>query len=291
MLESAAVWGAGCAVSWGLTDFIARFAGRSVGVLAATCAMMTVGAVLIAGAMAAADVPFDWRLDGMHWLFAIGAGTVVGSILFFHAITHGPVTIASPVVACYPAIAVPISVALGARPALLHWGAMVAVMAGVWLVARSAPKDRTATLAEYAPAVVRRTILYAFIAAATFAASLTAADRAIEVYGAWQTVLVVRLIGAVALWIILIASRAPARFPPRAWPILAAFGLFDTMGHLLLYTGLGLPNGEHAIVASVGYTVVTVVLARTFLREPVSLLQWGGVGMVVGGVGVLAAFG
>ena len=44
-------------------------------------------------------------------------------------------------------------------------------------------------------------------------------------------------------------------------------------------------------MASVGYTVVTVVLARIFLREPVSQLQWGGVGMVVSGVGILAAFG
>ena len=89
----------------------------------------------------------------------------------------------------------------------------------------------------------------------------------------------------------LFARRAPVRFPVRAWPILAAFGFFDTAGHLLLYTGLGLPNGEYAIVASVGYTVVTVVLARTFLREPVSPFQWGGIGLVVGGVAVLAAFG
>ena len=291
MLESAAAWGGGCALAWGLTDFVARFAGRSVGALAATGAMMTVGAVLIAAAMVAAGEPFDWRLDGIHWLVGIGAGTVIGSILFFHAVTHGPVTIASPVVACYPAIAVPISVALGSRPAPLHWGAMVAVMAGVWLVARAAPRESTAHMAEYAPAVVRRTILYSLIAAATYAASLTAADRAIEIYGPWQTVLVVRLIGVVALWAILLAGRAPARFPVRAWPVLASFGLLDTLGHLLLYTGLGLPNGEYAIVASVGYTVVTVVLARAFLREPVSPLQWGGIGLVVGGVGILAAFG
>ena len=79
--------------------------------------------------------------------------------------------------------------------------------------------------------------------------------------------------------------------PTRAWPVLAAFGVLDTMGHLLLYFGLELPNGEYAIVASVGYTVVTVLLARMFLREPVSRLQWGGVAMVVGGVGVLSAFG
>ena len=290
MLGSAAAWGAGCAISWGLSDFAARFAGRSVGPLAATFAMMTIGAALIAAVMAATGQPFDWRLEGFHWLIGIGAGTALGSILFFHAITHGPLSLASPVVACYPAIAVPISVALGARPDPLHWGAMAATMGGVWLVARSAPAGET-TAPEYAPAVVRRTIVYSFIAAATFAASLTAADRAIEIYGPWQTVLVVRLFGAVVLLAALLARRRPVRFPVRAWPILAAFGFFDTAGHLLLYTGLGLPNGEYAIVASVGYTVVTVVLARTFLREPVSPFQWGGIGLVVGGVGILAAFG
>ena len=290
MLESAAAWGAGCALAWGISDIVARFAGRSVGVLAATFAMMTVGAALIAVVMAASGEPFDWRPDGIHWLFGIGAGTVIGSILFYYAVTHGPVSLASPVVACYPAIAVPISVALGARPDPLHWGAMVATMAGVWLVARTTIKNDTSA-PEYAPRVIRRTILFSLVAAATYAASLTAADRAIEIYGPWQTVLVVRLIGAVAIFAILLARRAPVRFPMRAWPILAAFGFLDTLGHLLLYIGLGLPHGEYAIVASVGYTVVTVVLARLFLREPVSSWQWGGVGLVVGGVGILAAFG
>ena len=289
MLESAAFWGAGCALSWGVSDIVARFAGRSVGVLAATCAMMAVGAAMIAVLMAASGEPFDWRPEGLHWLFGIGAGTVIGSLLFYHAITHGPVSLASPVVACYPAIAVPISVALGARPDPLHWGAMIATMAGVWVTARAAPRSEGAP--EYAPAVVRRAILYALGAAATFAASLTAADKAIDIYGPWQTVLVVRLIGMVALTILLVARRERVRFPFRAWPILAVFGILDTLGHLLLYTGLGLEHGEYAIVASVGYTVVTVLLARIFLREPVSPLQWGGVGLVVGGVGILAAFG
>ena len=290
MLESAAAWGAGSALAWGVSDFLARFAGRSVGALAATCAMMTVGAVLVAAIMAASGVPFDWRLEGAHWLAGIGAGTALASILFYHAVTHGPVSLASPVVACYPAIAVPISVALGARPSPLHWGAMAAAMAGVWLVARATPKGDGAA-PEYAPAVIRRTILLSLAASAIWAAALTAADRAIEIYGPWQTVLVVRLIGMVALVTVLLARRAPVRFPVRAWPVLAAFGVIDTIGHLLMYTGLALPHGEYAIVASVGYTVVTVVLARLFLREPVAPLQWGGVGLVVGGVGILAAFG
>ena len=290
MLESAAVWGAGSALAWGVSDFVARFAGRAVGPLAATWAMMTVGAVLVAAVMAASGMPFDWRLEGAHWLAGIGAGTALAAILFYHAVTHGPVSVASPVVACYPAIAVPISVALGARPDPLHWVAMATAMAGVWLVARSTPKS-DGMAPEYAPAVIRRTILYSLAAAAIFAVSLTAADKAIEIYGPWQTVLVVRLIGVVAILTGLFARRAPARFPVRTWPVLVAFGVLDTIGHVLMYTGLSLPRGEYAIVASVGYTVVTVVLARLFLREPVSPLQWGGVAMVVGGVGILAAFG
>ncbi len=292
MLGSAAFWGAGCAIAWGLSDFVARFAGRSVGAMAATFAMMAVGAVLVAVVMAVAGEPFEWRIDGLHWLAGIGAGTALGSILFFHAVTHGPVSLASPVVACYPAIAVPISVALGARPEPLHWGSMAATMAGVWIVARAvAPKDGGEVPKEYAPAVVRRTILFSLLAATTYAASLTAADRAIEIYGPWQTVLAVRLIGVVVLWVVVLARPERARFPVRAWPVLASFGLLDTLGHLLLYFGLGRAHGEYAIVASVGYTVVTVLLARLFLREPVSPVQWGGVGLVVGGVGILAAFG
>ena len=290
MLESAAAWGAGCALAWGVSDIIARFAGRSVGALAATAAMMTVGAAVVALVMAASGQPFDWRLEGLHWLAGIGAGTVIGSVFFYHAVTYGPVSLASPVVACYPAIAVPISVALGARPEPLHWGAMMATMAGVWLVARTTIKGDSAA-PEYAPAVVRRTIIYSLIAAATFAASLTAAGRATEIYGPLQTVLVVRMIGFVALWIVVLARRRAVRFPVRAWPVLAAFGIIDTLGHVLLYTGISLEHGEYAIVASVGYTVVTVMLARIFLREPVSPLQWGGVGLVVSGVGLLAAFG
>ena len=199
--------------------------------------MMTVGAALIAAVMATTGEPFVWRLDGIHWLIGIGAGTVIGSILFYHAVTHGPVSLASPVVACYPAIAVPISVALGARPEPVHWVAMVATMAGVWLVARATPTGEGAA-PEYAPAVVRRTIIYSLIAAATYAASLTAADRAIEIYGPWQTVLIVRLIGFVALGAILLVRRERVRFPVRAWPVLAAFGFLDTLGHLLLYIGL-----------------------------------------------------
>jgi len=292
MLESAVFWGAGCAVVWGFSDFIARFAGRSMNAMAATLAMMAVGGVVIAAIIGVSGEPLVLRLDGVHWLLGIGAGVAFGALLFFHAVTHGPVSLAAPMVASYPAIAVPISVALGAQPGPMTWVAMAITMAGVWLVARAVSSSGAgATHAEYAPAVVRRTILYSLAAATIYAASLSAADRAIEIYGPMQTVFAVRFIGVVIVSLVMLTRRTKMRFPPRVWPLLIGFGLLDTAGHVALFIGMGQDHGEYAIVSSVAYTVLTVVLARAFLREPVSRHQWGGVALVVAGVAILAAFG
>ena len=76
MLENAVFWGAGCAIVWGFSDYIARLAGRSVGPMAATFAMMMVGGVPITAIMAVMGTPVEWRLDGLHWLLAIGAGSL-----------------------------------------------------------------------------------------------------------------------------------------------------------------------------------------------------------------------
>lgn len=292
MLESAVFWGAGTAIVWGFSDYFARLAGRSVGAMAATFAVMAVGAVLIAAIMLVMGEAVDWRLDGLHWLLAIGGGTTIGAMLFFYAVTHGPLSLAAPMVASYPAVAVPISVALGARPGPIIWGAMVITLAGIWLVARTVSANGGDSEAkEYSPAAIRRTIVFSLAAASIFAASLTAADNAIQMYGALQTVLVVRLMGAFVLMIVVFGRRDRARFPFRAWPVLVAFGVLDTLGHLFLYFGIDTAHGEYAIVASVAYTAVTVLLARIFLREPVSLLQWAGVGLTVSGVAILGAFG
>ena len=292
MLGSAALWGAGSALAWGFSDFIARFAGRSVGAMVATFAMMVLGGALVVVFMAASGEPFDWHLGDLHWLVGIGLGTALGSMMFFYAVTHGPVSLAVPLVSVYPVVAVLVSVILGARPEAIHWGAMAVTMAGVWVVARTVSAKEGETAApEYAPAMVRRTIFLSLGAAAVYGASLTSADRAIEIYGPWQTILVVRIIGMLVVGSVVMLRREPVRLPRRSWPLLLGFALLDTLGHLLLYTGIARENGELAMVTSSAYVVITVILARVFLREPVSPRQWGGVVLVVGGIAVLAGFG
>ncbi len=287
------LWGAGAAISWGFADFIARFTGRSVGVAAAFLAVSVVGL----GAL----LLFMWlRGDTMLWhnpdatgtlglglLVLCGVSAAFATIFLYEALTKGPVSLSSPVVSSYPAIAMPISIAFGASPHWWHWLAMVITLGGIWLVALvvSSGSDWRQ---QYDRTVIRRAILLSIGGALGFAVTLLAADKAIEIYGPWQTMVATRIVGAIMFICWFMLRREAPRFYPRLWPILIALSILDTMGYLGVYLGLGYVNGEFAIIASSAYSVVAVILARIFLREPVNLAQWGGVALVVGGIALLS---
>lgn len=292
MTGSAAFFGAGTALFWGVSDVFARLSGRSAGVLVTTLAMMTIGSVVLIIYVFANGDSINWDPSG-YWLIAVsGVCTAVGTILIYAALTRGPVSLASPAAASYPAISVPITVALGERPELLHWLAMIGAMVGVWLVARSVGRRADGGLPDYERRNIRITLLISIAAAAVFALALITAGEATKHYGWLQTLLGSRLLGAVVFLAVLAVRREAWRpVPIRAWPFLLVLGLLDTGGHAALYAGLALPNGQFAVVASAGYTVVTTIIARLFLHEPVSLAQWLGIGLVVAGVAALATLG
>ena len=127
--------------------------------------------------------------------------------------------------------------------------------------------------------------------AVLFAVALLAADEAIERYGLPLTLLSGRIVGAVALGAGFLVMRRLPRMPLRAWPLILLIALVDTIGYVFVYAGLALENGEFAIVTSSAYSVVTIILARIFLREPVIPLQWLGVAIVIAGIGTLSATG
>jgi drug/metabolite transporter (DMT)-like permease len=293
MSGGSVMWGASAAISWGFADFLARFTGRSVGVAATFLAVSMVGLGALLLYMWKFDEAMLWHnpdatsAGGLGLLIGAGVGAAVATILLYEALAKGPVSLSSPVVSSYPALAVPISVALGATPQWWQWLAMVVTMAGIWIVAMVVSSGGS-WREQYEGAVIRRSILLSAAGAVCFAITLTTADVAIETYGPWQTMAATRIVGAILFigWFLL--RREAPRFYPRLWPILIALSLLDTMGYLGVYLGLGYVNGEFAIVASSSYSVVTVILARIFLREPVNLAQWGGIALVVGGIALLS---
>ncbi len=291
MIGGAALLGAGAAGSWGVGDFTARFLGRAIGVPQGLFGMMLVGSLAVGLYVVASGETLVWELSGLWLLVLNGVATVLATMMLFEALTRGPVSLGSPVVSSYPAFAVPMTVVFGARPEIVHWVAMVATLGGIWLVALAVWRVDGGDRPEYAPAVLRRAVLLALGSAFFFAVALLAADHAIERYGLPMTLLSGRIVGALVLGAGFLVMRKVPRMPLRAWPLILLIALVDTLGYVFVYAGLSLENGEFAIVTSSAYSVVTILLARIFLREQVVPLQWLGVAIVIAGIGTLSATG
>ena len=290
MIGGSALLGAGAAAFWGVGDFSARFLGRAIGVPQAMFAIMLVGSVAIVLYILASGTTLVWEPTGLWLLVLNGAASLLATLMLFEALTRGPVSLASPIAASNPAIAVPISVVFGARPEPIHWAAMAATLAGVWLATLAASRIK-GDAPEYAPAVLRRAVLMAIGSAVFFAVSLIAADHAIERYGLPLTLLSGRLVGLLMMGAAFLGMRRVPHMPVRAWPLILFIAAMDTLAFTFVYTGLSLENGEFAIVTSSAYVVVTILLARIILREPVVPLQWLGVAIVIAGIGTLSATG
>ena len=291
MIGGAALLGTGAAASWGVGDFTARFLGRAIGVPQAMFGIMLVGSLVVGVYVAASGETLVWEPSGLWLLVLNGAATLLATMMLFDALTRGPVSLGSPLVSSYPAFAVPMTVVFGARPEPIHWAAMAATLGGIWLVALAVSRIEGGDRPEYAPAVLRRSVLMAIGAAFFFAVALLAADEAIERYGLPLTLLSGRLVGALVMAAAFLVMRRVPRMPVSAWPLIVALALVDTLGYVFVYAGLALENGEFAIVTSSAYSVVTILLARIFLREQVVPLQWLGVAIVIAGIGTLSATG
>jgi drug/metabolite transporter (DMT)-like permease len=286
---NAALWGIASALGWGGADFIARFTGRKLGPTVALFGILLVGVAALTAAVLAIDLPP--RGTTLGWALAIfsGAATLVAMLLLYDGLARGPVTIVAPIVGAYPVLNIAFSLARGARPELLQWAAMAAVLAGVAIVARSAGHfEQTAGLSR---ADIRRSVAAALGGAVGFGLALGSAQETIPVFGELQTVWLGRIVSFVLLTALLAARRQAPRIPGPWWPLIALQGIMDVGAYVaLLFAGHG-PGSEIAVVVSSSFSVVTVLLARIFLREAMSLPQWLGVASIVGGVAALAAIG
>jgi drug/metabolite transporter (DMT)-like permease len=284
---NAALWGVFSALGWGCADFAARFSGRRLGADLALFGMLLVGATALTITVLAIGLPP--RGTALGWALVAGSGvtTLVAMLLLYDGLARGPVTIVAPIVGAYPVINIAISLARGARPEALQWAAMAAVLAGVAIVARSA--GRFEAVEGLSAAAIRRSIGVALGAAVAFGLALGAAQETIPVFGELQTVWIGRIVSFTLLAALFAVRRRAPRIPAAWWPLVALQGLLDAGAYVsLLFGGHG-PGSEIAVVVSSCFSVVTVVLARIFLREPMSALQWLGVAAIVGGVGALAA--
>ena len=284
---NSAVLGLVAALTWGIHDFIGRFASRAIGQLITTLGLALSGFVVLCvyGWSQGVSLPTDmWQVV----LCAIAGGAyALATLSLFAAYRIGSMSIVSPIAGSYPAIAVCFGFLSGSRPSLVGWLAIIAVIAGSFLVSRAGKSHEEAGYIEQGQ--LPKVLTYAIATSLFFAASLIAGQQAAPVSGELETTWLARAF-AVAVVVPFFAVRSMRGSAPlNWWPALVVMGLLDTVAMLSVFAAGRLTLPELAIVLGGSFGAVVTLLAWIFLKEPVSRIQWAGIALICGGAGVLSA--
>jgi drug/metabolite transporter (DMT)-like permease len=293
-MPSGLVLGVATAISWGTSDFIARFAIRTTGVGRALFGVQAWGALLLTILLFFAH---DWGhlFDGSGWApwaWGIAAGSIntCAMLALYRAFSVGKMAVVAPISASYPALTVLLSTLSGERFSLYRALGILAVLAGVMLVAagEKSPQSPASAAPGSAQNAARQStgIRWAVAAALGFGVLFwLLGTRIIPRTGALATIWMIRVTGTFITLAILLAQKTSFRVKnKRTSAQLYSMGLFDTAAFTL--SNLGMRIEQVAIVSVLGslYGAVTVVLSALFLRERIAALQWLGIASIFSGI-------
>ena len=271
---------------WGVADFLGGLQARRRHVLVVLLISQAVSLAGLAVVVAArGQAPPD--IAKLLPAAAAGVAGVAGLTAFYQALAIGTMSIVAPVSATGVCIPIIVGIAGGERPAALQIAGILAACGGVILATRESEED------EHRAAASRASILLALVAAVGFGV-FTVGLRASARSDVLWTLCSERVasVAAVAIAVGVLVRRGAitraAAGPARTMPPVVLIGVLDLCG-VGLYA-LASRRGLLSIVA-VGaslYPLVTVLLARTVLRERVQRIQEVGIAAAVLGVVMIA---
>lgn len=264
------------AVSWGIGDFLGGIKSRVASPIAILIAAQPIGGALL-------GIWVALRGEGppgavVLWACLAALFGTVGLVAFYRGMAAGALSIVAPIAGAGAAIPVFWGLAHGERPSLYQELGFVAALAGIAL----ASWERQPQAARLAAGVG-----WAAIALVTFGCypiPMQAASRGDFLWAAF----VFRLSSTTLIAAAWLAVR-PARVRRRDLPAVVGIGVLDTGGNVLFAAASirGLLSVV-TILASL-YPIVTVLLARAFLRERVHRTQELGIGLALVGIVLISA--
>jgi drug/metabolite transporter (DMT)-like permease len=274
------------AFSWGVNDFLARFPSRAVGPLQTVLVVTFAGLLFLTMwlLLSGDSIRVSWP---QLWLpAASGIFFTFSTLSLFAAFALGPISLVAPIAGSYPAVAMVFAVAQGARPSPLQWLAVAAVLAGVMLVSRS---GETYEQSGYIPPGKLKTIVaLALCASLGSAVSQTSGQAAAVELGEVSAAWLARMFGLITIAAIYLMRRPRGTLPSRWLPLLGLMGGLDVAGLGSIFAAGNLPDPAFAVVVSSAFSAVTVILARTLLKEPIGQIQLLGMILIFAGAAGLA---
>jgi len=275
------------ALTWGSSDFLARFATHRMGTLRAMLYMQLIGFLLLTAALPSLG-GWGHLTDGsgwQPWAWGVLAGSVnaVSTLSLYRAFEVGKMAVVAPLSASYPVLSVSLSLFSGERLSTPRAVGIACTMLGVLLVAGGEkPPD------ENDAEAVRRSgkgIGWALSSAVGFGLLFWLLGlRVIPRVGAPQTVWMIRLTCTVIAAAIILIARQPIGLPRNCRTISLGMGAGDTAAFVLSNRAMQIE--QVAVISVLGslYGAVTVALAAVVLREHVSRWQWTGIASIFAGI-------
>lgn len=279
------------ALSWGGSDFIARFAAHRIGAFRTMLYMQFTGFLLL-------SISLPWLGgwghladgSGWHpWAWGFLAGTVNcgATLALYRSFEIGKLAVVAPISAAYPALTVVLAMFSGEHLRIERAIGILFTLLGVVLVSigETSQKPEASASLEH-PEHGSKGIGWALCSAAGFGVLFWLLGvRVVPAVGAAPAVWVIRITGTVLTAVLILAMRKPIN-PPRdrvtGW--ILAMGLADTGAYVMNNVGMQLEQVSVVSVLASLFGAVTVALAAIFLREQISRRQWLGIVAIFFGI-------
>lgn len=270
------------ALCWGFHDICVRFLSQKTPISACIFTVILTGLVfhgsltLATGTLAPIPARAVW--------LSVGAGVffIIATYGLYYAFQRGPVRLVAPLIASYPILSVSWAAYQGAPVSLFQWGAVLAIVLGVSLVAALSDTSTDDT------PPMGLTILFALVSAVGFAGTFAMGQSAAAISHEMPSTLVTRIV-SLGLVIAILCAFKQSFWPGRkALPLLVAMGIADGIALMCVLSAGAMSNAKYASVSSSLFGLLTIVLAWIFLKERMTAAQWVGCGLAFAGVGYLA---
>jgi drug/metabolite transporter (DMT)-like permease len=263
---------------WGTADYIGGILTRSREVFSIVLVSQLAGLVVIACVVAGRGT--GW--PGSEAMLPAALAGVLGAftiVVFYLALSYGPVSIVAPIMAASAAIPVVYGLVTGERPSPLQLAGLAVTLTGVILVSLTTGDGH---------ARGRRGIGFGILAAAMLGDLLVIFARAADADAYWAP-LVLRTSSIATTIAIVLVRRVRVRVDRRVLPVIAAVGALDMLANLAYSVSTTLQLLAVTAVLSSLFPFVTVVLAHVHLGERITRVQRGGSILMMLGVLVVAA--
>ncbi|MCU1368232.1 MAG: protein of unknown function transrane [Ilumatobacteraceae bacterium] len=271
-----------CAVVYGIADYCGGRASRA----APSIAISLFGQVgsLIVGLVGVIALGTAIPAFGqLAWGGLAGVASALALASFYHALSHGAMTVVAPITAVTSS-SLPVAFGLlrGERPAAIAYLGMALAVGAVALVSGAIGARHTAT--------PRSTMLFALAAGLGFGVIFIALGETTSASGIWPLVSS-RMVSVVLIGSIAWATRTPVRGHGSIWRLGAVAGILDMTANLLYLVAVRRGLLSLVVVVAGLYPVSTVALAFRLDGERVTRSQAAGMAMALGALVLVSLAG